>query len=310
LRSLDWIVKKAEEMSAEYYSIKKFLEEMLAILKTERKKHNNRWIVESQINTPFLIIGDIHGDLSTLKTILSRTSQERLTKGELTLVFLGDYIDRGEHQVETFLTVLMLKREFPDSVILLRGNHEPPGNLKPYPHDYPSILRSRYGYIKGLEIYNKSLEIFDNLPLVFIVRNQFVALHGGLPTETFKKEVSLVEYFMGKTRDEYFKVMTEILWNDPIESNHYRIPSPRGVGYLFGRPVTEWFLRTFKFNAVIRGHEAVDRGFKLNHGGRVVTLFSRLGPPYYNSRASYMVVDTSIEKWWARITNFIVSLAL
>lgn len=309
MRNLDWVVRRAEEISTEHNSVMKFLEEALITLETERKNRNGRWIVEAQPNAPFLIVGDLHGDLSTLRAILSRTSHEKLAKGELTLVFLGDYIDRGNNQIETFLTVLVLKEEFPDSVVLLRGNHEPPENLKPYPHDYPSVLRSRYGYIRGLEIYNKSLEIFDNLPLVFIVRNQFAALHGGLPTETFKKEVSLVEYFTGKSHGEYFNVMTEILWNDPIESNHYRIPSPRGVGYLFGRPVTEWFLHTFRFNAVIRGHEAVDNGFKLNHGGRVVTLFSRLGPPYYNSRASYMVVDTSIERWWTRITNFIVSLS-
>lgn len=309
MRSLDWVVKKAEEISMEHSSIMRFLEEILTILKEEQKNRNDRWIVESQPVAPFLIIGDLHGDLGTLRTILSRTSHERLAKGELTLVFLGDYVDRGEYQVETLLTVLLLKREFPENVVLLRGNHEPPENLKPYPHDYPSILRSRYGYIRGLEIYDKSLEVFDKLPLVLVVRNQFVALHGGLPTETFKKEVSLVEYFMGKSQSEYFEVMTEILWNDPIESSHYRIPSPRGVGYLFGRPVTEWFLHTFRFNIVVRGHEAVDRGFKLNHGGKVVTLFSRLGPPYYNSRAAYMVVDTSIERWWARITNFIVSLS-
>ncbi len=310
MKSLALIAERAKEYAQNYDMSLRVIRDARELLSKERASRSSRWIIELSSDKPFIIIGDLHGDYETLKRILSKISYERLSKGELYLVFLGDYVDRGEYQLETLLTALMLKLEFPESVYLLRGNHEPPEALKPYPHDYPSILRARFGYVKGLTIYDASMNLFNELPLVAIAKREFVMLHGGLPTETFKKDVSLIEYFMGKEVEGSLSIMTEILWNDPVESNYVRAPSPRGAGYLFGRVVTEWFLKKFRLNAVFRGHEAVDRGYKLNHNGRVVTLFSRLGPPYYNTRASYAVIDTSIERWWSRITSFIVTIRL
>ena len=37
-----------------------------------------------------------------------------------------------------------------------------------------------------------------------------------------------------------------------------------------------------------RGHEPVGEGFKINHDGKVLTLFSRKGPPYFNKHAAYL----------------------
>lgn len=66
-----------------------------------------------------LAIGDIHGSLSLLEQLLGYirpTSADRL-------VFLGDYIDRGPDSCGVIDRLLVLARQFPDTVFL-RGNHD------------------------------------------------------------------------------------------------------------------------------------------------------------------------------------------
>ena len=44
---------------------------------------------------------------------------------------------------------------------------------------------------------------------------------------------------------------------------------------------------------LIRGHEPCEQGFKINHSGKVLTLFSRKGPPYFNAHGAYLRVSLS-----------------
>jgi serine/threonine protein phosphatase 1 len=67
------------------------------------------------------VIGDIHGDLDHLRTLIERLP---LITREDTVVFLGDYLDRGPHSREVVRVVRALDLELGCNVIALRGNHE------------------------------------------------------------------------------------------------------------------------------------------------------------------------------------------
>ncbi len=65
-----------------------------------------------------IAIGDIHGCIDELNELLSQLRPKR----EDTLVFLGDYIDRGSHSKEVVEKLLELETQ--TNCIFLKGNHE------------------------------------------------------------------------------------------------------------------------------------------------------------------------------------------
>lgn len=67
-------------------------------------------------------IGDIHGNLGSLDHLLARVIPE--LRPEDTLVFLGDYIDRGPDTRGCVERVVRLKSEAEFMVVGLLGNHE------------------------------------------------------------------------------------------------------------------------------------------------------------------------------------------
>lgn len=76
-----------------------------------------------KINPTFMInkiiaIGDVHGELNKLQKLFSKLSFEQND----TIVFLGDYIDRGEDSKGVIDFVLSLKDRC--NLVTLKGNHE------------------------------------------------------------------------------------------------------------------------------------------------------------------------------------------
>ena len=67
------------------------------------------------------VIGDIHARRAQLQQLLEMLPRDASLDS---LVFLGDLIDRGTDAPGTVADVLALKREHPERVVTLRGNHE------------------------------------------------------------------------------------------------------------------------------------------------------------------------------------------
>jgi hypothetical protein len=94
------------------------------------------------------IRADLHSDLRSLITQLKTLQQQGLMDANFTcskgfhLVFLGDYMDRGINDIEVMSLLLTLKMSNPNSVHLVRGNHEDVKGVQLYSSAFRSWLDS------------------------------------------------------------------------------------------------------------------------------------------------------------------------
>ena len=240
-----------------------------------------------------VVVGDLHGDCKSLFRILCKIDYRQFLSKRLNkLVFLGDYIDRGTDSIGIVYSVCYLKTAYPDSVILMRGNHEAPAEFPFSPHNFPYEIEKRYGN-SWREIYVRILSLFKKLTIATIVKHKLLLVHGGLPTQgsvasNFRESIISVHKIHARN-----SVLEEILWNDPrqIPENKGHEMSTRGLGRYFGPSITRNWLQATGVKAIIRGHEPC-QGFKLDHDDIIMTLFS-CRDVYPNSSAAYLELSAA-----------------
>jgi len=162
-----------------------------------------------------IAIGDIHGNLDALNDLLAQLTPT-VTAGD-TVIFLGDYIDRGPDSCRCIDRILRFREESPATVVTLLGNHEDwllatlrdhtrhswllamdvfP-TIESYSRDAAAALRSAIDEVGSAALYSESirlpydaffeavpkphLEFLENLQLFHETENGVFA-HAGLDT--------------------------------------------------------------------------------------------------------------------------------
>ena len=72
------------------------------------------------IAAPVTICGDVHGQFFDVLELFQKSGDLPNTK----YIFMGDFVDRGYHSVETISLLMLYKVMYPQRILLLRGNHE------------------------------------------------------------------------------------------------------------------------------------------------------------------------------------------
>ncbi len=180
-----------------------------------------------------VFIGDTHGDFDATETVF-RT----FFKPGYVLVFLGDYVDRGDHSFENISFLLEKKKETPDRVYLLAGNHE----------GYCSVPFSPADFWEGLspKEYEYFSEICKAFPFAAVTRNGLCAVHGATPDLENVDAIDSIELC-----SEHWVQMT---WGDFVERPGEFL-GDRGGRPTFGE---DYFLRTMErlgMNVLVRSHQ-------------------------------------------------------
>ncbi|KAJ1722403.1 3',5'-cyclic-nucleotide phosphodiesterase (PDEase) (3':5'-CNP) [Coemansia biformis] len=242
------------------------------------------------LSSPVTICGDVHGQYYDLMKLFEVGGDPDSTQ----YLFLGDYVDRGYFSIECLLYLYALKLRHPQTLFMLRGNHEC-RHLTDY---FTFKLECLHKYSE--RVYEAAVESFCALPLGAVVNGQFLCIHGGLSPElhTLDDLRALDRFREPPTHG----LMCDLLWADPVEDfGHEKNKSffvhnyARGCSYFFSYAATCAFLERNGLLSLVRAHEAQDAGYRMYRKSKttgfpaVITLFS--APNYldaYNNKAAVL----------------------
>jgi hypothetical protein len=221
-------------------------------------------IDQNSIIIPF---GDIHGDFEMFKYMLIQLQKElylddklQICHPNIKLVFMGDYIDNGYHQVAVLSLVLLLKIINPNNVYLIKGNHEIP---ETYHH---------YGFIEELcEIYSENwiqvkdaaASLFDRLPSLLYLQTpdtkKLHFSHGSAPALYLWETVKL--WIDNPESPNCLSISTEQCeWGEWSGSSHDC--SCRTVNTKYGLESSNEYRKSLNIVSINCGHQDLQYGFK------------------------------------------------
>lgn len=200
-----------------------------------------------------ILVGDLHGNLDALEFILKMGKKLNCSN----YIFLGDYVDRGDHSVEVLCRLFKLKIENPDGIILLRGNHETAGT------------NAYYGLYDDLdkddELFALVNRTFEKMPVAAVLNGNVFCVHGGISDTANLDQI--------KKENCY-----PYLWNDPQADKGMNESLERWGAKVFGPDICDMFLKSNNLDMIVRAHTELMDGCEWWFDGKLLSLFST---PYY-----------------------------
>lgn len=308
-RLLDLITKQWERHQDETFSAMKDVADygdLLLRMCARAKELVGRDSIIVEVQSPVYVMGDLHGSYRDLHFYVQHlVNFGHMDYTPCKLLFLGDYVDRGEASVEVAAVVLALKCLAPDSVFLLRGNHETTecnANIRTYgASSFIAQCFNKFGQDVGLRVHQAFNEVFAQMPLIAVVDKTVFCVHGGMPKpnpdESFTAcldrlrapDFPRFELLAMHPDDSPHTLMCKrtamgLLWSDPAPSD-----APldgRGFGanpqrgeeiYSWGKAALEAFMAETGYQYIIRAHEVKQQGLRLCQSGKVITVFTSSG---------------------------------
>jgi hypothetical protein len=314
-----------EETTQNIKALEETLSVELAMEASLDAKRGRRIYCLKAEDTKYDCVGDLHADPSSLMTVIKRSQflNSALNGTPHRLVFMGDYVDRGKAHLATLTRLLSLKLCFPNRIFLIRGNHdggeiEVSGQVKlPYrkpeeepDEDYfPTYLTKLITFHPCakplLEAY---LTFFNTLGQIAFIQSKSkvtMIVHGGVPRPIlengsyFSYLNQLSDLSDLKIIDPFGRTMVQnLMWSDPYNGNG---DLREGMGrFYFSESQFLDFLETIGVHQMLRGHQAMDEGYRAQFQNRIYTIFSSGQWP--GEPLNQMTAYEKVKAKWARIT--------
>ncbi|MBM4278629.1 MAG: serine/threonine protein phosphatase [Deltaproteobacteria bacterium] len=214
-----------------------------------------------------VFVGDTHGDLDASEQVL-----RRYLKKPYRIVFLGDYVDRGDESEENINYLFHMKIEHPEDIFLLSGNHEGQMIKELRPANFWESLS-----IQEKKQYGR---VFSTLPLCAASANGLVALHGALPELKSLEEINQIEW--GDSNWD------RIVWGDFVEGDGDLLGDSWGRPQ-FGGAYFDRLMERYRKKILVRSHQPLAPSLMFKK--RCITIFTSQAYPL-----SRTIVIADLEK--------------
>ena len=269
--NLESVIERLQEARASTSRLKTVDLSLAEILKLIAKA---REVILSQpplleLEAPVKVSGDLFGQFYDLLRLLDLGGHPP----DVQYLFLGNYVDRGRHSIETICLLLAYKIKYPDSVFLLRGNHECAAINRIY--GFYDEVKRRY----CIKLWKHFTDCFNCLPLAATVGKKIFCCHGGLSPELHSLDQIRQVVRPIDVPDSGF--ICDLLWTDFDTERDGWWESDRGVSFSFGLDVVRTFLAKHNFTMLCRSHKLLEAGYECTPDNQAVTIFS--APHYHGS---------------------------
>ena len=241
-------------------------------------------LVETAV--PITIVGDIHGQYADLLRMLENNGEPSEKNPYL---FLGDYVDRGKMGTETMALLLAYKVLLPNSVWLLRGNHESAAITRIY--GFYDEMNKRYSE----KLWKRFTDVFNWLPVAGLVDKRILCMHGGLSPHL--TALDQIRQLARPSEVPDKGIMCDLLWSDPNKQvSSGWAENTRGIAFTFAADVVKEFCRSQDLDLIVRAHQVVEAGYEFFAGRRLLTIFS--APNYcgeFDNSAAIMKISKDLE---------------
>jgi len=248
--------------------------------------------------TIIAIRGDLHGDIHSLLAYIDFMQDAgymngfTIVKDNFRMLFLGDYVDRGNYGVEVLYTLMRLKIANPETVVLVRGNHE---DINVCSHfGFLQEVRAKFGTQVN---FSRITRLYDFLPVALYLgsgndthKDFLQCCHGGMevgfnPQSILATTENIAFEWLGSLHQatefrqlhidhqacearshlKDFKVTSHMdigfMWNDfHVADDGLLLGYKPGRGFVYGKKMTQAVLQqasshTHKIRGVLRAHQ-------------------------------------------------------
>ncbi|KAG1326235.1 serine/threonine-protein phosphatase PP1 [Cocos nucifera] len=235
------------------------------------------------LHAPIKICGDIHGQYLDLIRIFECGGYPPASN----YLFLGDYVDRGKHSLETICLLLAYKIKYPDKIFLLRGNHEDAKINRVY--GFYDECKRRF----NVRLWKIFCDCFNCLPIAAVIGEKILCMHGGLSPEL--TSLDKIRQIERPIEIPDYGLLCDLLWSDPDPEVQGWGMSDRGVSCTFGADKLVEFLEKNDLDLLCRAHQVVEDGYEFFAQRRLVTIFS--APNYcgeFDNAGALLSIDESL----------------